>query len=613
MAMGATDAKDIAFLEGLDTNPGSYQHTQSNLTVSVAAMAISPTPSCTSSPASSIASSPSSPTYDDVVLPVVACASCKRSHIKCDHARPCLNCQKHPSKAATCRDAVPKPRGRPKGGSKIAAEAMMAKRQQQQGAFHPFSNNPLQYSQHVQQQPQQFHRQRAMSFPHILPPHQPVPYFLQQQQQQYHQQILQQQQRQIQQHQHQQHTMSHSQIPAIPQAEHQAFQSAQDRGVISTSGADLHAPHHHLTSSSPWPSQTTGLMSLPVSNDPLPLTTISTHTPESNVQHHPPMLTTPSIGVGIHTLDAQELQKLHLHRQQFRQHTQQQHQQHQQRQHPHQPNEVYRNPHEIGMTRSMSDHTGPGNQGRPFYLQRQQQAWPVQNNTLDLSIPSPMAMATPASSPASPGSFPASPSSMLPPPPPSKSSALPSCSPSMQQQYSPTKPRSMRSRSESTELASNRMAMLLMQQQHEMQFEMQLQHQRQQQQFQQQFQQQQQFQKEQEFACLSMQEQKLQQQQQQHQGRRHMSLSQPIPSHPMLLNELASPALSSSMDIVNLDRSAQLQQQQQQSHIQFHRRSSLQTGFSSPSLSTGFSPLTASNSSVSLSALNDEEMAGLDG
>ncbi|KAF9191777.1 hypothetical protein BGZ51_000124 [Haplosporangium sp. Z 767] len=585
----------------LDTNPGSYQHASSNLAVSVAAMAISPTPSCTSSPASSIASSPSSPTYDDVVLPVVACASCKRSHIKCDHARPCLNCQKHPSKAATCRDAVPKPRGRPKGGSKIAAEAMMVKRQQQQGAFHPFPGNPLQYPQHVQQQPQQFHRQRAMSFPHILPPHQPVPYFLQQQQ--HHQQILQQQQQQIQQHQHQQHTVSHPQIPTIPQAEHQAFQSAQDRGAIPTSGTELHAPHHHLASPSAWASQTTGVMPLPVPNDPSSLTTISTHTPESNVLQHPPMLTTPSIGVSIHTLDAHELQKLHLHRQQFRQHTQQQQKNQQQRQQPHPHNQARRNPHEIGMTRSMSDHTGPGNQGRPFYFQsRQQQAWPVQHNTLALSIPSPMVMTSSASSPASPAS-------MLPPPPPSISSASPSCSSPMQQQYSPAKPRSMRSRSESTELASNRMAMLLLQQQHEIQFEMQLQHQRQQQQLQR-------FQNEQELACLNMQEQKFQQQQHHHQGRRHMSLSQPIPSHPMLLNELASPALPSSMDAVNLDRSAQLQQQQQQqqqqSHIQFHRRSSLQTGFSSPSPSTGVSPLTASNSSVSLSALNDEEMVGLD-
>ncbi|KAG0336606.1 hypothetical protein BG004_007966, partial [Podila humilis] len=85
----------------------------------------SPSPSTCSSTSSSIDSDPSSPMHDDVVVPVVACASCKRSHIKCDHGRPCQNCLKHPSKAITCHDAVPKPRGRPKGGSKIAAEAMM--------------------------------------------------------------------------------------------------------------------------------------------------------------------------------------------------------------------------------------------------------------------------------------------------------------------------------------------------------------------------------------------------------------------------------------------------------------------------------------------------------
>ncbi|KAG0346883.1 hypothetical protein BG005_000469, partial [Podila minutissima] len=73
---------------------------------------------------------PSSPLLDEIVIPVIACASCRRSHIKCDHGRPCQNCLKHPNKALTCRNADPKPRGRPKGGSKVAAEALMlAKRQ----------------------------------------------------------------------------------------------------------------------------------------------------------------------------------------------------------------------------------------------------------------------------------------------------------------------------------------------------------------------------------------------------------------------------------------------------------------------------------------------------
>lgn len=93
----------------------------------------SPSPSSSSlySPSLSSASSPVTPYFDESIIPVVACASCKRSHIKCDHGRPCQNCQKHPYKAATCRNADPKPRGRPKGGSKAAAEALMLARQQQ--------------------------------------------------------------------------------------------------------------------------------------------------------------------------------------------------------------------------------------------------------------------------------------------------------------------------------------------------------------------------------------------------------------------------------------------------------------------------------------------------
>ncbi|KAG0016962.1 hypothetical protein BGZ81_010971 [Podila clonocystis] len=93
----------------------------------------SPSPSSSSlySPALSSASSPITPYFDEGIIPVIACSSCKRSHVKCDHARPCRNCQKNPAKAATCRDADPKPRGRPKGGSKAAAEALKLTRQQQ--------------------------------------------------------------------------------------------------------------------------------------------------------------------------------------------------------------------------------------------------------------------------------------------------------------------------------------------------------------------------------------------------------------------------------------------------------------------------------------------------
>ncbi|KAF9403857.1 hypothetical protein BGX21_009223 [Mortierella sp. AD011] len=91
----------------------------------------------TSSPSvsSSASSSPVPNDYEEAmatVIPVIACANCKRSHIKCDSGRPCQNCLKHPNKALTCRDAIPKPRGRPKGGSKAAAEAILQARLKQQ-------------------------------------------------------------------------------------------------------------------------------------------------------------------------------------------------------------------------------------------------------------------------------------------------------------------------------------------------------------------------------------------------------------------------------------------------------------------------------------------------
>ncbi|KAG0361189.1 hypothetical protein BGZ54_009205, partial [Gamsiella multidivaricata] len=101
--------------------------------------------SCSPTPTSSDASSPTSPSYDDIVQPIVACGNCKRSHIKCDHGRPCQNCLKHPSKANNCRDAVPKPRGRPKGGNKTTTDGVPAGRQQQQHlGFHLLPGTPYQ-------------------------------------------------------------------------------------------------------------------------------------------------------------------------------------------------------------------------------------------------------------------------------------------------------------------------------------------------------------------------------------------------------------------------------------------------------------------------------------
>ncbi|KAG0309440.1 hypothetical protein BGZ98_002324 [Dissophora globulifera] len=136
----------------------------------------SPTQSC--SPPASMPSSPSSPSYEDALQPVVACGNCKRSHIKCDHGRPCQNCLKHTSKASTCRDAVPKPRGRPKGISKNATMldpmlAMRLQQQQQQHHHHPgwksFANGSFLHlhGQSESPSPQHFSRQRAVSFSHM--------------------------------------------------------------------------------------------------------------------------------------------------------------------------------------------------------------------------------------------------------------------------------------------------------------------------------------------------------------------------------------------------------------------------------------------------------------
>ncbi|CAO3572181.1 unnamed protein product [Mortierella alpina] len=126
-----------------------------------------------SSASSSTASSPVSSNFDEAMLamtgppPITACASCKRSHIKCDSGRPCLNCLKHPSKAMTCRDAVPKPRGRPKGGSKAAAEALMLAKMQ-----HPTSQPGLVPRPRVMSLPQQQQQMPHMPLQHQQPHHQ---------------------------------------------------------------------------------------------------------------------------------------------------------------------------------------------------------------------------------------------------------------------------------------------------------------------------------------------------------------------------------------------------------------------------------------------------------
>ncbi|KAF9357020.1 hypothetical protein BGX26_004356 [Mortierella sp. AD094] len=148
----------------------------------------SPSSSPDSSPTSSTPSSPSPLSYDDSMIPVVACASCKRSHIKCDHGRPCQNCRKNPNKAESCHDAVPKPRGRPKGGNKVVTSDVLPDirlpQQQHHPSFHIAPGNPYRYIHDQPEQPEQpqFHRQRALSFSHSSSFQEPSPYILQSQQ-----------------------------------------------------------------------------------------------------------------------------------------------------------------------------------------------------------------------------------------------------------------------------------------------------------------------------------------------------------------------------------------------------------------------------------------------
>ncbi|ORZ16802.1 hypothetical protein BCR41DRAFT_370562 [Lobosporangium transversale] len=180
----------------MNTNKGSTLNLSLN-TPTLANMIDAPSPSPSSTPPSSNPPSPTSPSYDDIMTPVVACASCKKSHIKCDHGRPCQNCLKHPSKASSCQDAVPKPRGRPKGGSKAAAaEATVGSNRGVYHLHHPHQYSgfhlvpgPYQYMRGVSEH-SQLYRQRAMSFPHISfvhDPHEPSPCILQSQQQHQHQ------------------------------------------------------------------------------------------------------------------------------------------------------------------------------------------------------------------------------------------------------------------------------------------------------------------------------------------------------------------------------------------------------------------------------------------
>ncbi|KAF9167237.1 hypothetical protein BGX21_000725 [Mortierella sp. AD011] len=225
----------------------------------------SPSPTRPSSPSLFLPSEPSSPSYDEVMLPVVACANCKKSHIKCDHGRPCQNCLKHPNKSSSCRDAVPKQRGRPKGGSKTTSEPLSLRLQHP--GFQPFSGGPFL---HLHGQPEQppshpYGRQRAMSSPHIS--------------------MQQQQELLLQQHEH-----------------HFSQYHYHNPSVEYNQGA------HPLTMAS-WGGNAPGIpemQAIPTSAGPQPSSQLM-----------------PTVGYNAPVLDPYELQQLQQHRQQVQQHLQQ--------------------------------------------------------------------------------------------------------------------------------------------------------------------------------------------------------------------------------------------------------------------------------------------------
>ncbi|KAF8920077.1 hypothetical protein BGZ58_004455 [Dissophora ornata] len=284
----------------------------------------SPTQSCSPSP--SAPSSPLSPSYEDILQPVVACANCKRSHIKCDHGRPCQNCLKHPTKASTCRDAVPKPRGRPKGGSKVAViDSMMALRLQQHPGFQPFSGGSF-LQLHGQAEQVSPHRQRAMSIPHISPYD---PAF----------------QSMMQEHQQQEFLLQHQQEQHRPQF----HQRTVSNGHPSMAG--------HPFSPSPWGSSGPGIPEMSTISE-MPATPT-----------HPMALETVQSPVGFPAgLDAYEIHQLQQHRQHL-----QQHQQMQQQRHSQPPSQKVSDPHTVGMTRSLSEHFGPQAPVRHFHNEHHQQ------------------------------------------------------------------------------------------------------------------------------------------------------------------------------------------------------------------------------------------------
>ncbi|KAF9348837.1 hypothetical protein BGX26_012793, partial [Mortierella sp. AD094] len=348
----------------LDLNANKYDAKtdpyldSSPLTAMSMVTADSPSPTRSSSPSPSFPSEPSSPSYDDVMLPVVACANCKRSHIKCDHGRPCQNCLKHPNKATSCRDAVPKQRGRPKGGSKALSEPLSLRLQHP--GFQPFSGGSFL---HLHGQPEQssshpYGRQRAMSFPHIS---------------------MQQQQELLLQQQEHHHSQYHHHNPSV-----EYHQAGHPLSMTSWGGSAPGVPE---------------MQAMPTPAGPQPSSQLM-----------------PAVGYSASVLDPYELQQLQQHRQQVQQHLQQP----QNASDPHEiamkrsMSDQY-GPHRAPLRHFHSDHH------QLLQLQQQQQQHQHQRqrqhpgHSLTLMIPNTVDGRLVATSAASPG-FPTS-STMLPPTP----------------------------------------------------------------------------------------------------------------------------------------------------------------------------------------------------
>ncbi|KAF8950456.1 hypothetical protein BGZ46_004527 [Entomortierella lignicola] len=482
---------DLNASKTTDANTDPYLDSNPTTAMSMVTTTDSPAPTRPSSPSPSFPSEPTSPSFDDTMIPVVACGNCKKSHIKCDHGRPCLNCSKHPNKVLSCRDAIPKQRGRPKNLNKSISEPLPYRFQH--SGFQPFSSGPFIS---IHGQPEQCshpYRQRAMSYPHL--------------------------------------SMQQQQEMLLQQHEHYHIPSPE---------------YHHSLAMSSWANGTAGVPEMQAIPTPTG--------PQSSV----PMM--PAVGYVPAGMDAHEYQKFQQHRQQAQQHLQQQ--------------AKAPEPHDVGMSRSMSEQYAPHRAPlRHFHsehhqlLHMQQQQHQRQRShpghSLTLMIPNTVdgrLVATSGASSAYPGSLPPTPISPVHP------------------LHSPTQPYHHHHSLHPIHLAQPPLSpishgpvghddatsmALLLQQEQEIKQDLEM--------FEQQG-----LQKQQELARISMQRLKLQQQQ----TMEHLSHLQQ--------QQIA----------------LQQEQQQQHSRLRFRRRPSLPIGMSSLQLSSG--------AAGALAPLHDEEMAEMD-